>query len=92
MLYRVAAQQRQLHHYNSLLKGTKHEAGADLSNYTGVARPKIKSKKCTSNVLLMYGKKRGVKKFFPPILTRARAKSTPSHPVFSRFFRGTKIF
>ena len=35
----------------------------------GVARPKIKSKKCTSNVLLMYGKKKGVKKIFPPILT-----------------------
>ena len=40
-----------------------------FSYLDGVARPKIKSKKCTSNVLLMYGKKRGVKKIFPPILT-----------------------
>ena len=30
--------------------------------------------------------------FFFVVGNRARAKSTPSHPVFSRFFRGTKIF
>ena len=48
----------------------------------GVARPKIKSKKCTSNVLLMYGKKKGGKKNFPTHtdVVSVHNKRVPSFP------------
>ena len=36
-------------------------------HYNGVARPKKKSGLCSSYVVLMYYKKRGVKKFFHPL-------------------------